>query len=366
MEVSESRESNWGRANGSQNGLTVAVQNRHASQIARVNYRQDITSNRDANVQFSIHMTLANQGATRAVDVRVRRYLGSPTEALNSRIGHAENSHIVDDKGEPVSDDEVNYIGAGDEPPARDFHHAGRWGNVHQTPQEAPPQRRVIDSNSTNHPIPPVVANRREENPEPREEDIPLADIHRAILQEISENKYDGVYMSNTMIFRMVQSACPHLSLQHVELQDSLSERIQCLVREKVRRGLSREFTREFVDIYQNEYGEQHVHLDGRTKVYISQALRERLLEGENQGRPSYRYWGGDPYGNPTFRRLLFALQDAHLRVFGFNRQDFPNLRYTQDINEGIRTIPPAILAFYVCKVRGCKTLLDPPASTEV
>lgn len=160
-------------------------------------------------------------------------------------------------------------------------------------------------------------------------------------------------------------------------------------MREKVRRGLSREFTREFVDIYQFEYGEQNVHLDGRTKVYISQALRERLMEGmymclictrwrpmpnntslrcagENQGRPSYRYWGGDPYGNPTFRRLLFALQDAHLRVFGFKRQDFPNLRYTQDINEGIRTIPPAILAFYVCKVRGCKTLLDPPASTEV
>jgi hypothetical protein len=53
------------------------------------------------------------------------------------------------------------------------------------------------------------------------------ADIHRAILQEISENKYDGVYMSNTMIFRMVQSACPHLSLQHVELQDSLSERVR-------------------------------------------------------------------------------------------------------------------------------------------
>jgi hypothetical protein len=54
------------------------------------------------------------------------------------------------------------------------------------------------------------------------------ADIHRAILQEISENTHDGVYLSNTMIFRMVQSACPHnLSLQHVELQDSLSERVR-------------------------------------------------------------------------------------------------------------------------------------------
>ncbi|WPT11281.1 hypothetical protein PSENEW3n2_00000720 [Picochlorum sp. SENEW3] len=366
MEVSETVESNWGRANGSQNGLTVAVQNRHASQIARVNYRQDMTSNRDANMQFSIHMTLANQGATSAVDVRVRRDLGSPTEPLNSRIGHAENSRIVDVKEEPVSDDEVNYMGAGEGPTERDFHHAGRRGNVHQTPQEAPPQRGVIDSNSTNHPIPPVVANRREENPEPREEDIPLADIQRAILHIISGNIYDGVYVSNTMIFRMMQSACPHISPQHVELQDSLSERIQYLVREKVRRGLSREFTKAFLNVYQYEYGEQNVHLDGRKKVYISQALRERLIEGENQGRPSYRYWGGDPYGNPIFRRLLFALQDAHLQVFGFNRQDFPNLRYTQDINEGIRTIPPAILAFYVCKVRGCKTLLDPPASTEV
>lgn len=73
---------------------------------------------------------------------------------------------------------------------------------------------------------------------------------------------------------------------------------------------------------------------------------------GEYQSTPFYRFSGGDSFGNPVFRRLLFALQDAHLRVFGFSRQDLPNLRYTQDINEGIRTIPPSILAFYVCKVR--------------
>lgn len=52
------------------------------------------------------------------------------------------------------------------------------------------------------------------------------------------------------------------------------------MMREKVRRGLSKEFTKAFLSIYQHEYGEQNIHPEGRTKVYISQALRERLLEG--------------------------------------------------------------------------------------
>eukprot|EP00889_Picochlorum_renovo_P005370 jgi/Picre1/32400/NNA_007746.t1 len=129
----------------------------------------------------------------------------------------------------------------------------------------------------------------------------------------------------------MVQSACPHLSPQHVELQDSLSERIQYLAREKVRRGLSREFTKRFT-VYQYEYGEQNVHLDGRTKVYISQAFVKDSWKGKTKG--------------------------DILQILG---QDFPNLRYTQDINEGIRTIPPAILAFYVCKF---ECLLSPEISS--
>lgn len=174
MEVSEAVESNWGRPNGSQTGLTVAIKNRHASQITRINYRQDMTSNKYANMQFSIHMTLANPDATSAVDVRARQDLGSPTEAQNSRIGYVQgNSHDVDVKGECFSDDEVNSIAAGEEPPERDFHHAGRQKNLHQVPQEAPPLRAVIDSDNTNHQITPVEANEMEENPEPREEDIP-------------------------------------------------------------------------------------------------------------------------------------------------------------------------------------------------
>lgn len=75
--------------------------------------------------------------------------------------------------------------------------------------------------------------------------------------------------------------------------------------------------------------------------------------------RDRYSGWF-DPFGNAKFRMFLAILQDAHILAIGMSPKEFPRLNVRQDTHgTNISSIPQAILAFYIYRVRLCKALGD-------